>query len=101
MSNLQSLSAAVLSSVSKNRWPKMINEYRMTGSMAKAQEEKPKTFTEVLSIIEQFRGSGDEPLWYRGCGRSDHKLQPSLYRHRSVKKTSALANLERRLLTRF
>jgi FRG domain len=79
----------------------MINEYRMTGSMAKVQEEKPKTFTEVLSIIEEFRGSGDEPLWYRGCGRSDHKLQPTLYRHRSVKKTSALANLERRLLTRF
>jgi len=69
--------------------------------MAKDREKKPESLTEVLSMIAEIRGSGNEQLWYRGCGKVTDKLKPTLYRHRKVKASADIATLERNLLTRF
>jgi hypothetical protein len=69
--------------------------------MAKVREEQPKSLTEVLALIEEIRGSGNEQLWYRGCGKSKDKLKPTLYRHRTIRTIANLATLEQNLLTRF
>jgi hypothetical protein len=69
--------------------------------VAKVKEERPKTFKDLVSLIESIRGEDNVQLWYRGCGNGGHKLEPSLYRHKTVKKISGLAALERSLLTRF
>ena len=69
--------------------------------MARVRQEKPATFNELLTLIDSIRGAGEEPLWYRGCGRAQHCLQPSLYRHRGITKTAGLSQLEHDLVTRF
>ena len=47
--------------------------------MSKIPEEKPKSFTEFIALIESIQNENDNPLWYRGCGKSSYKLIPSLY----------------------
>lgn len=61
---------------------------------------RPKTFSEILEIIEAFQ-KGSQISWYRGCSDSSHKLQPSLYRHRTKKDFSDIAKLEGELSARF
>jgi hypothetical protein len=63
--------------------------------------EYPTTFQEVIEIIEDLRKRDDDTLWYRGCGRADHKLVPSLFRHPKTKTIDGIASLEAQLLARF
>lgn len=65
------------------------------------REEKPATFTEIVTLIESFQRGKDTPLWFRGCGRSDYRLLPSLYRHPTRTKIADIARLEGELITRF
>jgi hypothetical protein len=69
--------------------------------MAKVREEKPKSFTEFVKLVEDIQGSTTDPVWYRGSGRSDYHLLPSLYRHKTMKKADQLSKLEAQLMTRF
>jgi hypothetical protein len=69
--------------------------------MAKCREEFPKTFTEYVGIVDAFQTLHDHSVWYRGCGKSEYKLIPSLYRYLSIKDIRKLDNLEYKLMTRF
>jgi hypothetical protein len=69
--------------------------------MPSIREEKPKTFTDIVTLVEGLLKGKATPLWFRGCGRSDYKLLPTLYRHRSRTKLVDIARLERELITRF
>lgn len=69
--------------------------------MPKVREEKPRSFTEFLGLIEDCQPKCEGPLWYRGCGDAIHKLLPSLYRHKAVTKIQDLARLEIQLMNRF
>ena len=61
----------------------------------------PKTLTDYISLIEGLRSSLKTRLWYRGCGRADYTLLPSLYRHRTKNNIHALVKLEMDMLIRF
>lgn len=65
------------------------------------RERRPRSLPRYLELIQRLQRTAGHPLWFRGCGKAQHKLVPSLYRH--PKKTSAtdLQELERQLLTRF
>jgi len=69
--------------------------------VAKVREKKPKSFIDYIQFIEDLRSGSPDNLWYRGCGKSSHKLQPTLYRHKAVKELDKLADLERQLVARF
>ena len=69
--------------------------------MAKVREEKPKSFTEFVGLVEQYRSSSSHELWYRGCGRADYELVPSLYRHKTETTIKKVAVLEQQLMVRF
>ena len=69
--------------------------------MAKIPEEKPGSFSEFVTLVEQYQCKSLDSLWYRGCGLSRFKLLPTLYRHRKMKSTQELAKLERGLMVRF
>jgi hypothetical protein len=63
--------------------------------------ERPATFPQFVEIIEGLKTAHDQTLWYRGAGRADHKLLPSLYRHPKTTKVIGIAALETQLLMRF
>lgn len=69
--------------------------------MAKVREEKPRTFTDYVGLVEQLQSGHTCPLWYRGSGRARFQLLPTLYRHNSITSVTALARLESQLMTRF
>jgi hypothetical protein len=69
--------------------------------MAGIKEEKPISFTEIVSLVERLQKDKETPLWFRGCGKSDYKLLPSLYRHPTRTKIDDIALLERELIMRF
>jgi hypothetical protein len=69
--------------------------------MANLKVEKPKKFSEFISLIENLRKSSGSTLWYRGCGNSNYKLIPSLYRHKTIKKIETLVENEYRIMTWF
>lgn len=64
-------------------------------------EEKPKTLSEFMEIIESIQNNSGLYLWYRGSSNSNYELIPSLYRHRYKKSKIELAELEHQLMTQF
>ncbi len=69
--------------------------------MPAIREEKPTSFAEIVKLVEDLLRGRETPLWYRGCGRSEYKLLPSLYRHPTRTRIDDLARLEAELITRF
>lgn len=69
--------------------------------MSALVEEKPKSFTDFISLIEKLQKRSTNELWFRGCGKSNYKLVPTLYRHKTIKKIKDLTELEFKLMTRF
>lgn len=69
--------------------------------MTVLKQIKPKTLSEFVGIIEQLRKDSGNPMWYRGCGKSNYQLVPSLYRHKKLKKIKELVETEYQLMTRF
>ena len=69
--------------------------------MAKIRKEEPESLSKFVDLLERLRKSAQKPLWFRGCGKSSHKLLPSLYRHKAVNKISDFIELEKQLLVRF
>lgn len=64
--------------------------------MPKVREEKPRSFAEIVTLVEDLRNSRENPLWFRGCGRADQKLVPTLYRHQSRTKIDDILRSLRR-----
>jgi hypothetical protein len=60
-----------------------------------------RTFKDYVSLAEELRVGHKGPLWYRGCGKLDHDLTPSLYRHKTSKTIEDFMRLEKFLLARF
>ena len=69
--------------------------------MPAPKQERPKKFTDFVSLVDGFQSKAEHSLWYRGCGKSAYTLQPSLYRHRQKNKIAELSSLELQLITRF
>lgn len=65
------------------------------------RQESPATFTDIVTLVEELQKGKNTPLWYRGCGKSNYKLLPSLYRHPTKTKIEDIARLEGQLITRF
>jgi len=62
---------------------------------------RPKSLPQYLELVEQLQRSAGHSLWFRGCGKSKHRLVPSLYRHPTVSTQPELEALERQLMVRF
>lgn len=60
-----------------------------------------KSLKEYLACVETFRGGRTGPIWYRGCGKVSHNLNPSLYRHTLSNVIEDYMALEKKLLSRF
>jgi hypothetical protein len=56
---------------------------------------------QYLELVERAQVRATRTIWYRGCGKAGHPLLPSLYRHQRLKTPDQLADLERKLMTRF
>ena len=69
--------------------------------MSRVREERPSSLLEYLALVEQQQKKAPQSVWYRGCGSSQFRLLPSLYRHRNATSPESLASLERELMTRF
>jgi hypothetical protein len=75
----------------------LLREHRVASS----NQLSPKTLPRFLESIERLRHASKRPLWYRGCGLASYVLQPSLYRHETIKKPEELSQLEHRVMARF
>jgi hypothetical protein len=69
--------------------------------MIKLKEHHPKSFSEFLNIVLEKQSNSQNPVWFRGSGKSNYPLIPSLYRHKKIKSMEKLLELENQLLTRF
>ena len=69
--------------------------------MSKVSEYKPKSLTEFVGLVEKFQALSQHSLWYRGCGRDDYGLLPSLYRHPDQRTIQEIARLEQDMMVRF
>jgi hypothetical protein len=66
----------------------------------KLQVLEPTNFAQLLDAVETFQ-SESTVSWYRGCHDKGHKLEPTLYRHKTKKKIQEIADLETDVTTRF
>jgi len=73
----------------------------MEERVAKVHEERPKSFTNFVELVQKYQEASEDPLWYRGCGLNTHTLLPTLYRHKTIRSIGDLATLERNLMVRF
>lgn len=69
--------------------------------MPRLAKPRAKSLTEFVELIEGYQGKSPHTLWYRGCGRGDHDLVPSLYRHKTRNTVPDIAHLEQELMIRF
>lgn len=69
--------------------------------MPAIREEKPSSFIDIVNLLENLQTGRQTPLWFRGCGKNDYELIPSLYRHPTRTKVGEIAKLEGELITRF
>ena len=65
------------------------------GQMAALTEYRPKTLPEYIARVETLQRDAGQALWFRGAGDTSHPLEPSLYRHPTIKAHSDLQSLER------
>ncbi|WP_082356103.1 FRG domain-containing protein [Novosphingobium sp. AAP83] len=63
---------------------------------AAVDEKTATTFSAIVDAIEEFQEK-NETVWYRGCGRPEFKLLPTLYRHPETNTQSELLEVERRI----
>jgi hypothetical protein len=56
---------------------------------------------DYVSSVEKLRSGQGGHLWFRGCGRTLHKLVPSLDRHKRRKAIDDILLMEKELLARF
>ncbi|WP_026632988.1 FRG domain-containing protein [Dyadobacter alkalitolerans] len=61
------------------------------------------TITSLSEFTQQIENltSSDAPFWFRGAGRADYSLTPSLYRHPTLTNSSQLIERESEILERF
>src|ERR1700689_3191158 len=59
------------------------------------------SFKSYVALIEKLQSQTANSLWFRGCGKRNHQLMPSLYRHKTIKTKEGIEKLERPLMTRF
>ena len=69
--------------------------------MPKVREKALDSFKDYVALVEKLQSKAIGPLWFRGCGKSNHQLVPSLYRHKTAKGKDQIETLERDLMTRF
>ncbi len=62
--------------------------------------EEVTSLKRLTEIVEELSGK-HEILWFRGCGKSGYPLQPSLYRHPTIRQVRELLVLEKKIEGRF
>jgi hypothetical protein len=68
--------------------------------MTTIDTHEPKTFSEILAIIEAFQ-ENHEITWFRGVGNATHGLLPSIFRHPTKKTIEEIHSLEREITETF
>ncbi|RJF83822.1 FRG domain-containing protein [Azospirillum cavernae] len=69
--------------------------------MTTLTEHTVTSLQEYTKLVEDLMSRSRQPLWFRGCGDSNHKLIPSLYRHPEKTNFSDLFSLESEIIARF
>lgn len=69
--------------------------------MARVREKSLESFKSYVALIEKLQSQAANSLWFRGCGKRNHQLTPSLYRHKTARVKEEIEKLERELMTRF
>jgi hypothetical protein len=69
--------------------------------MPPVPEKRPKSFGEFVAFVEEKQSQTENSLWFRGVGKANYKLLPSLYRHRLRKDLALFETLERDMMMRF
>ena len=69
--------------------------------MPKLREYRPQSLPKYLEQVEILQRRAKHSLWFRGSGKADHRLLPSMYRHPVKRSQADLEELERQLMVRF
>jgi len=69
--------------------------------MPKLKTKSIQTLVKYIALVEKLRVERKGPLWYRGCGKANYELKPTLYRHKGSKTIEEFMRLEKQLLERF
>ena len=69
--------------------------------MSEVPEHRPQSFNDFVALMETHQQKCGGTLWFRGAGKTTHRLIPTLYRHRTLRNLNELQSLEQRLMTRF
>lgn len=64
-------------------------------------QETILSFKQYVALVERLQSRTTNSLWFRGCGKRNQGLIPSLYRHKIERKKQEIEGMERRLMTRF
>jgi len=62
---------------------------------------RPTSLPRYMELVQSLQRKAGHSLWFRGNGRDQFKLVPTLYRHPIIKTEGELRKLERELMTRF
>src|SRR5207248_677655 len=62
---------------------------------------RPTSLPQYMQLVLSLQRRAGHPLWFRGNGRNQFKLVPTLYRHPNKKSEGELRKLERELMARF
>ncbi len=57
--------------------------------------------SDFTAFVEKTLTNPDVIAWYRGCGKEDYELIPTLYRHPTIKDVNQLLDLEKKIISRF
>ena len=60
-----------------------------------------QSIQDYTATVEELRLSAGNPLWYRGCSRSQYTLVPSLFRHSGLTTIESAMEWELQILERF
>ena len=81
------------------------NGRNVADASPEAEIEKPLTITvkSALAYLHELGNLGflDKSLWYRGIGNTNHKLIPSLFRHKTAKTKTEFRSVEENLNETF
>ena len=69
--------------------------------MPKIAIYRPTSLPGYMQVVQTLQRHARHPLWFRGNGRLNHKLVPTLYRHKKIPTMGGFGILERQLMARF
>ena len=63
--------------------------------------KRPRDLSEYIDLVSDLQKRRDTELWFRGIGKLNYKLEPSLYRHKEKTDLVKMQQLEKNIIVRF